>query len=95
MSGYQIMVVSFDIYAVLNVVELIVVLIFGVFIFFKRQETFNKVIRLITTSILLIINVFQLPMEIQMDKSYGLTIFLIIIWFINALMVTYDLGSDN
>jgi hypothetical protein len=89
------MVVSFDIYAVLNVVELIVVLIFGVFIFFKRQETFNKVIRLITTSILLIINVFQLPMEIQMDKSYGLTIFLIIIWFINALMVTYDLGSDN
>lgn len=89
------MVVSFDIYAVLNVVELIVVLIFGVFIFFKRQETFNKVIRLITTSILLIINVFQLPMEIQMDKSYGLTIFLIIMWFINALMVTYDLGSDN
>lgn len=89
------MVVSFDIYAVLNVVELIVLLIFGVFIFFKRQETFNKVIRLITTSILLIINVFQLPMEIQMDKSYGLTIFLIIMWFINALMVTYDLGSDN
>lgn len=88
-------VVSFDIYAVLNVVELIVLLIFGVFIFFKRQETFNKVIRLITTSILLIINVFQLPMEIQMDKSYGLTIFLIIMWFINALMVTYDLGSDN
>lgn len=89
------MVVFFDIYAVLNVVELIVLLIFGVFIFFKRQETFNKVIRLITTSILLIINVFQLPMEIQMDKSYGLTIFLIIMWFIYALMVTYDLGSDN
>ena len=89
------MVVSFDIYEVLDVVELIVVLIFGVFIFFKRQETFNKVIRLITTSILLIINVFQLPMEIQMDKSYGMTIFLIIMWFINALMVTYDLGSDN
>ena len=89
------MVVSFDIYEVLNVVELIVVLIFGVFIFYKRKETFNKVIRLITTSILLIINVFQLPMEIQMDKSYGLTIFLIIIWFVNALMVTFDLGSDN
>lgn len=89
------MVVSFDIYAVLNVVELIVVLIFGVFIFFKRQEIFNKVIRLITTSILLIINVFQLPMEIQLEKSYGLTIFLIIMWFLNALMVAYDLGNDN
>lgn len=89
------MVVSFDIYEVLNVVELIVVLIFGVFIFFKRKETFNKVIRLITTSTLLIINVFQLPMEIQMDKSYGMTIFLIIMWFVNALMVTYDLGSEN
>ena len=89
------MVVSFDIYAVLNVVELIVVLIFGVFIFFKRQETFNKVIRLITSSILLIINVFQLPMEIQLEKSYDFTIFLIIMWLLNALIVAYDLGNDN
>lgn len=89
------MVVSFDIYAVLNVVELIVVLIFGVFIFWKRNETLGRVIRLITSSILLIINVFQIPMEIQMDKSYGLTIFLIILWFIDALSATYDLGKDN
>ena len=89
------MVVSFDIYAVLNVVELIVVLIFGVFIFYKRNETLGRVMRLITSSILLIINVFQIPMEIQLDKSYGLTIFLIILWFIDALSETYYLGKDN
>ena len=89
------MVVSFDIYAVLNVVELIVVLIFGVFIFYKRNETLGRVMRLITSSILLIINVFQITMEIQLDKSYGLTIFLIILWFIDALSATYYLGKDN
>ena len=89
------MVVSFDIYAVLNVVELIVVLIFGVFIFYKKNETLGRVMRLITSSILLIINVFQIPMEIQLDKSYGLTIFLIILWFIDALSATYYLGKDN
>lgn len=89
------MVVSFDIYAVLNVVELIVVLVFGVFVFFKRRETLGKVIRLITTSVLLIINVFQIPMEIHLEKSYAMTIFLIIIWLINALGVAYDLGKEN
>lgn len=89
-------VLSFDIdIHVLYALELIVVSIFIVFTFYNRQETFNKIMRLIMVSILFIINVILLPMEIQLEKSYGLTIFLIIIWFINALLITYDLGKDN
>ena len=89
------MMVSFDIYAVLNVIELIVVLVFGVFIFVKREETYNKVIRLICVCILFLINVFQLPMEIQMEKSYALTIFLIILWFVNILLLNSERTRNN
>lgn len=89
------MVVSIDIYSVLTVVELIVVLIFGVFIFFKRNEILGIVMRLITSIILMTINVFQIPMEIQMDKSYGMTIFLVIMWCVDAIMAAYDLGKKN
>lgn len=87
--------VSFDIYAVLNVIELIVVLVFGVFIFVKREETYNKVIRLICVCILFLINVFQLPMEIQMEKSYALTIVLIILWFVNIASIAFELGKNK
>ena len=89
------MVVSIDIYSVLTVVELIVVLIFGVFIFFKRNEILGIVMRLITSIILMTIYVFQIPMEIQMDKSYGMTIFLVIMWCVDAIMAAYVLGKKN
>ena len=89
------MVVSIDVYAVLNVIELIVVLIFGVFIFVKRDETLGKTMRLITSAILLIINVFQIPMQIQIGESYTLTIILIFLWFVDALLAAYGLGKDS
>ena len=89
------MVVSIDVYAVLNVIELIVVLIFGVFIFVKRDETLGKTMRLITSPILLIINVFQIPMQIQIGESYTLTIILIFWWFVDALFAAYGLGKDS
>lgn len=89
------MLVSIDIYTVLNVVELIVVLIFGVFVFFKRNDKLGIVMRLITSVILLTINVFQIPMEIQMDKSYGMTIFLVIMWCVDAIMAAHDLGKKD
>ena len=89
------MVVSIDVYAVLNVVELIVVLIFVVFIFVKRDETLGRTMQLITSAILLIINVFQIPMQIQIGESYTLTIFLIFLWFVDALYDAYSLGKDS
>ena len=89
------MVVSIDVYAVLNVIGLIVVLIFGVFIFVKRDETLGKTMRLITSAILLIINVFQIPMQIQIGESYTLTIILIFLWFVDALFAAYGLGKDS
>ena len=89
------MVVSFDIYGLLNIVQLIVCIVYLLFILFRRSETWNKILRLCFISVLLLINLFQIPMEVQLDKSYGLSIFLVILWFINALRLTFELGRDS
>ena len=89
------MVVSFDIYELLKIIELIVCIVYLPFIFFRRSETWNKILRLCFTSALLIINLFQISMEVQLDKSYGSSILLVILWFINALMLTFELGRDS
>jgi len=89
------MVVSFDIYELLNIVELIVCIVYLPFIFFRRSETWNKILRLCFMSALLLINLFQISMEVQLDKSYGFSVFLVILWFINALMLTFELGRDS
>lgn len=88
------MVVSFDIYEVLCVVDLVACLVQFFFIFFHKDETWTKVVRLVLVSGMVLINIFQIPMEISMDKSYGWSITLAILWFINALWISFDLGQD-
>lgn len=89
------MVVSFDIYEVLNVIELLALIPFGVFIFLHREETHARVVRLVSASILLILNLVEIPMQIQMGESYVMSIVLVIMWFINALTATFSLGRDS
>ncbi|MBQ3415749.1 MAG: hypothetical protein IJH39_10545 [Clostridia bacterium] len=88
------MVVSIDIYAVLNVVELILCIAYMVFLFVGKEETYSKVIRLISAFSIVVINAFQMPMEIQMDKSYGWSIFMIILWLVNVVSSSWSLGED-
>lgn len=89
------MVVSFDIYEVISVIELITLIPFGIFIFLHRNETHARVVRLVCSSLLLIFNLVQIPMEIQMGKSYVMTMVLVVMWFIYALTTTFSLGKDS
>ena len=89
------MVVSFNIYEVLSVVKLIACIFFMIFIFVRRNETWNKVVRLSLVSGMFLINLFQIPMEIQMDKPYVMSFVLVILWFINAVIMALELGKDN
>ena len=91
------MVVSFDIHLVLGVIELICCLVLLVLTFVFNKKTWSRVTRLILTSILVFINVAQLPMEVLIGKSYGLTIASIVIWFLLAIYTTFSivLGDDD
>lgn len=79
----------------LNVIKLSVILIFGVLIFVKRNETPGRHMHLIASFILLVINVFQIPMQVQIGKSYTRTIILVFLWFVDALFAAYDLGKNS
>jgi len=70
---------------VLDVIEILLVLVHFSLMYIWRKKMWNKIIRLVLTSVLTIINIFQIFMQIQMQESYTLSIVLAIGWFICVL----------
>lgn len=88
------MVVSINIYEVLNVAILLLAIAYLVFLFVKRNETYSIVIRLICAFALVVIEAFKMPMDISMDKSCANAIFMIILWLVNVVICSFQLGQD-
>ncbi len=88
------MVVSFDICEVLSVVVLILCIAYLVFFFVGREEIYSKVIRLICAFALVVINTFKIPMDISIGNSYINAIFMVILWLVNVVIVSIELGDD-
>lgn len=86
------MVESFDIYAILNGIGVIVLIVLCIFIFYRRSETWNEIVRLCLSIVLMLINLFKIPVEVQIDRPYETSMFLVILWFMVALLITVDLG---
>ena len=78
---------------VLSIIQLIVVLFVLVLIFWHRNEKRNKLLRLILLSILFFISLFELPLLILNGKPYIITIFLVVIWYINGLLIVNELNN--
>lgn len=78
---------------VLSIIQLIVVLFVLVLIFWHRNEKRNKLLRLILLSILFFISLFELPLLILNGKPYIITIFLVVIWYINGLLTVNELNN--
>lgn len=87
--------VNFDAYVVLDVLAKILTIPFFILASFKRNETYSRIIQLICTSALLIINLIQIPMQIHMEESYTQNIILVILWFISSLCTAFSLGEDS
>ena len=78
---------------VLSIIQLIVVLFVLVLVFWHRNEKRNKLLRLILLSILFFISLFELPLLILNGKPYIITIFLVVIWYINGLLTVNELNN--
>ena len=84
------------IYVVLIVIQTISLFVFGVFLFTtNRNKTLSNIIQLICSIILFIINVFQIPMQIQLGKSTNMSFLIIFIFFADSLIIAYDLGKNS
>lgn len=84
------------IYEVFIAIEIIATLVFGVFLFTtNRNKTLSNIIQLICSIIFVSINVFQIPMQIQLGKSTNMSFLIIFIFFADSLIIAYNLGKNS
>ena len=88
------MVVQLDIYALLTVLVLILCTVYLVFCFVGKEKMYSKVIRLISSFSLVVVLALKMPIETSMNKSCTSSIFLLIIWLINVVVVSVQLKDD-
>lgn len=83
------------IYVVLIVIQTISLFVFGVLLFATdRNNILSNIIQLICSIILVIINVFEIPILIQMGMSYIICFIMIFLFLANALLIAYYLGKN-
>lgn len=83
------------IYVVLIVIQTISLFVFGVLLFATdRNNILSNIIQLICSIILVINNVFQIPLLIQMGMSYIICFIMIFLFLANALFIAYYLGKN-
>ena len=83
------------IYVVLIVIQTISLFVFGVLLFATdRNNILSNIIQLICSIILVIINVFEIPILIQMGMSYIICFIMIFLFLANALFIAYYLGKN-
>ena len=84
------------IYVVLIVIQTISLFVFGVLLFATdRNNILSDIIQLICSIILVIINVFEIPILIQMGMSYIICFIMIFLFLANALFIAYYLGKNS
>ena len=86
------MVVSINILTIVQVVEMIALCVFFIFLFAKKDELSGHVVRLLTSAVLSITNILEIPMLVQEDKSYILSLLLAIIWILDVIMYSIKAG---
>lgn len=82
-----------DILAVLQEVEMIALVVFIVFLFIKNDELSGHAVRVVSSSVLSIVNILEIPLLIQADKSYIVDVVLAIIWLLNAIAWSIRFGK--
>ena len=85
------MVVSFDIYVVIGVVQLVLAWICILLTFLGEEKMWNKVFRLILSISITTLNLVLIPIEMQREQSYTTNIILACICFIYAVAIVVDI----
>lgn len=81
---------------ILNIIQILVCFVYLPFIFFKRQEKWNLILRLVLAIILIIIYLEKIFISIQIQESYTFNVILAVIWLINVgLLLALFLKSDT
>ena len=88
------MVVQLNVYELLNLLLVISVVAYILFIFVGSTYIYSIVIRIICAIIFVMINTFKIPMEISMGNSYRASILMIIIGLLVVVITSVELGKE-
>lgn len=80
---------------ILSMLELVVILLFGVCVFVSREKLWNLYARFFCALSITTINIIQLVLEVKLEQSFVLSIIMIIIWGMDIFVYAEELKKNK
>ena len=84
-----------QIHLILSFVELALLAVFGVCVFYEYNKNWNFWTRASIAVLILIINIVQMVLEIRLEQNFVLSVMMIFIWGINLWIYYLLLKKRN
>lgn len=79
----------------LSIVELAIVLLFGVCVFVSREKLWNLYTRFFCALSITIINIIQLVLEVRLEKSFVLSLIMIMLWGMDIFVYAEEIKKNR
>lgn len=79
----------------LSIVELAIVLLFGVCVFVSREKLWNLYTRFFCALSITIINIIQLVLEVRLEKSFVLSLIMIMLWGMDIFVYVEEIKKNR
>lgn len=80
---------------ILSVLELVVILLFGVCVFVSREKTWNLYTRFFCALSITIINIIQLILEVRLEQSFVLSVIMILLWGMDIFVYGEEIRKNK
>ena len=80
---------------ILSMLELVVILLFGVCVFVSREKLWNLYTRFFCALSITTINIIQLVLEVKLEQSFVLSIIMIIMWGMELFVYANELKKNK
>ena len=80
---------------ILSMLELVVLLLFGVCVFVSREKLWNLYARFFCALSITTINIIQLVLEVKLEQSFVLSIIMIIMWGMEIFLYAEELKKNK
>lgn len=80
---------------ILSVLELVVILLFGVCVFVSREKLWNLYTRFFCALSITIINIIQLVLEVRLEQSFVLSLIMILLWGMELFVYANELKKNK
>ena len=80
---------------ILSMLELVVILLFGVCVFVSREKLWNLYARFFCALSITTINIIQLVLEVKLEQSFVLSLIMILLWGMELFVYANELKKNK